>query len=68
MSLKPWDQIRKNGDPPECQCRCGAIFHAYAQMDMDARKSITETPCPGCGKNDNVWRVSYPPEKFTIQG
>jgi len=64
--LKPWDQIRKNGDPPECSCRCGMTFHSYAQLDMDRRKSITEKPCPGCGKTDDIWRGSYPPESFTI--
>jgi hypothetical protein len=30
--------------------------------------SVSQLPCPGCGRHDDINRVSFDPETWTIRG
>jgi hypothetical protein len=53
-----------------CYCRCGAVFYSHArsamvggQVEMRSRKS-----CPGCGRCNDLFRISGDFESFAIGG
>lgn len=51
----------------ECECRCGAIFRSHTKgIYRDRVLAISRKPCPSCGRNNNLRRVSSDPESFTI--
>ena len=50
-----------------CYCRCGCVFQSHSKIDMELRRSIARKPCPECGKNDDLRRVSSGPEIMTIR-
>lgn len=62
--MKDWSKISS----ASCFCRCGREFRAKAQIDMERRRSVSEIPCPGCGKTDDLWKVSGDPETFEVRG
>jgi len=48
-------------DPEDyCRCRCGKNFRSHAKITSRGGKlvTITQKPCPNCGKNDNCSRIS----------
>lgn len=51
-----------------CYCRCGVVFRSHSQIDMHVCRSISRKPCPGCGKQDELRRVSHDPETDYIHG
>ncbi len=51
-----------------CYCNCDAIFRSHAKIVMSIRRSVSRKPCPDCGKNDNLRRVSSDPETYIIGG
>lgn len=64
--VKDWS-IFNEYEEGECHCRCGVVFASHSQIDMERRKSITRKPCPGCGKDDDCWMCSSPPERWTLR-
>lgn len=54
------------GPKDECLCRCGAIFHSHTKWVLDADRVVSQDPCPRCGQNDNLQRVSSPPEIWGV--
>ena len=53
--------------PAENFCRCGVVYVSHAKIDMAIRRTVTRLPCPGCGRDDNLFRSSSPPESVTIR-
>lgn len=53
----------------ENACWCGAMFHAHMKVVLvgDKLTPFTRTPCPGCGKNDNIRRSTSAPERMSIE-
>jgi len=51
-----------------CYCRCEATYRSHTKLirDQDQLKHITRSPCPGCGRNDNLRRISGDPEHMEI--
>lgn len=67
MSKINWSVF--NNDPENnCYCRCGAIFRSHAKFVGVLGKMVARKPCPACGKNDDMQRVSSDPESFIIKG
>lgn len=63
--MPDWSKVEKY-EPNEITCQCGAFFHSHSMFDLARRTVLTKTPCPQCGKDDNVRRASSPPERFTL--
>ncbi len=50
-------------------CACDGIYRSHGKLIMKPRPHyVTQKPCPGCGHNNTVVRVSNDPEIFTIRG
>ena len=51
-----------------CYCNCGKVFGSHAKgVSTGAGFSVvSQRPCPSCGQNDDLRRVSSPPEKWTV--
>lgn len=52
-----------------CYCGCGAVFRSHGKFVNKPKCGlVTRKPCPACGKNDDICRLSADPETFTIKG
>lgn len=60
-----WDEIRKLGES-NLECRCGAKFRGLGQMDYAANRLVSEKPCLGCGRTDDLHAIRSDPEAFTL--
>lgn len=69
MSLAQGIDWSKRGPvTSSCYCRCGCVFRSHAKNVKvgDRWWCVTQKPCPQCGSNEDVRRVSYDPESYTI--
>lgn len=53
-----------------CSCRCGLSFmsHNKSVAEGDTIRTYTRKPCPACGRDDDCYQFSSPPESYTIHG
>ncbi len=48
-------------------CRCDKVYRSHGKLVMKPNPHyVTQKPCPGCGKNNDISRVSNDTEIFTI--
>ena len=48
-------------------CNCNAVYRSHGKLVMEPKPHyVTLKPCPECGKNNDIRRVSNDPEIFTI--
>ena len=48
-------------------CRCNAIYRSHGKLVMESKPHyVTQKPCPGCGRNNDIRSVSNDPELFII--
>ncbi len=49
-------------------CVCDTLYRSHGKLVMEPKPHyVTLKPCPGCGHNNTVRRVSNDPEIFTIR-
>jgi hypothetical protein len=51
-----------------CYCSCGAVYRSHAKAVMEIVRCVSKIPCPNCGENDSLKRVSTDLESFIIGG
>lgn len=51
-----------------CSCRCGTDFRAHDKIVLFENEfvHVFEMACPGCGTEENVWKVTHNEEKWTL--
>ena len=51
-----------------CGCACGEMFRSHAKGFIEGGKymHVSRKPCPKCGKDDALVRISSDPEIMTI--
>lgn len=53
---------------PTVFCLCGEEYRSHAKYVMEPPPHMeSQDPCPKCGKNDYIRKVSHDPEKYTIR-
>jgi Zn finger protein HypA/HybF involved in hydrogenase expression len=59
--------IFEGEEPATCYCRCGEVYVSHAKFHGEVRHSITKENCPRCGSDRNTRRISFGPEKWTLE-
>jgi hypothetical protein len=57
------------GDEGQVSCRCGGSYSSHVKgiwVAEDQYKMHSQRPCPNCGQDDDIYRVTTEPESFTI--
>ena len=49
-----------------CECHCGATYRSHAKYSMADNGIVSRRPCPNCGSDRNLRKVSHGSEVFTI--
>lgn len=64
-----WAVLEKY-DKSTCYCFCEAVFESHAKGISlgDKFVMVSQQPCPACGQNDKLRRISSPPEEWRIRG
>lgn len=53
--------------PHDNECRCGAYYESHSRFVGPPKLCVvTERPCPGCGKHDNLRSSRGRPHDFTL--
>jgi hypothetical protein len=69
MPTIDWSEFDKY---PEsiCECRCRTSYHSHAKAIREGIewKLVSKTPCPSCGKADDLRSIRSPPETMTLKG
>lgn len=70
IDWSPFDKWSEN----TCECRCGTVFRSHSKTVMTGATAPghlelrSRKPCPACGRDNLLVRVSSDPEVFTIGG
>lgn len=54
-----------------CECHCGEVYRSHAKAvltDDGTFALVSRRPCPGCGSDRSLRKVSSEPETMTIGG
>ncbi len=60
----PWEKH----EDQTLYCFCDSVWRGKARIEIEGQnmRLVTEKPCPGCGKCDNLRKASSDPETWHI--